>query len=99
MRELDWGWGNESGSTKLKIRLGLFSHMSALLRRPGLLLEAIRSGWTMRRHGRPYLSEAYLGWRVKTAYGMTNVDMTTSDLVHYLEWRQQMRRIRQWGQA
>ena len=87
------------GSTKLNTRLGLLSHMGALLRRPRLLLEAIRSGWTMRRHGRPYLSGAYIGWRIQTAYGTTNADMTSSDLVHYLEWRQQMRRIRQWGPA
>jgi len=81
----------------MNTRLGLLSHIRTLLRRPTLLWEAVRSGWTMRRHGRPHLSGAYLDWRIQTAYGKTNAAMTTSDLVHYLEWRRQLRRIRKWG--
>ena len=91
--------GYESGSIKLTTWLGLPSHIGALLRRPTLFWEAVLSTWALRRHGRPYLSRAYLDWRLQTAYGTTFVSMPSTDLVHYLEWQKQMRRIRLWGLA
>ena len=80
----------------MKGRLGLLNHLGALSRRPSLLWEALTSFWEMRRHGRPHPSGAYLDWRLQTAYGTPNARVTTADLVHYLEWRRQMRLIRRW---
>ena len=80
----------------MNIGLGIPRHIGALLRRPMLFWEALHTFWTMRRHGRPYRSQAYLSWRLQTAYGDASVSMTPHDLVDYLEWRKQMRRIREW---
>ncbi|MGB7860858.1 MAG: hypothetical protein WBM90_10205 [Acidimicrobiia bacterium] len=82
---------------KGKFRLGF--RLGALLRHPFLLLEAIRTGIEMRRHGAPLPSSAYLNWRLQTAYGSANTAPPTTDLVHYLRWRQQMRRIRAWERS
>jgi len=87
------------GVLKLYTGSRLASHIGALLRRPSLLVEAVRSGWALRRHGRPYPSKAYLKWRIQTAYGNSDAAVSTSDLVHFLEWRRQMRRIRSWGEV
>ena len=76
-------------------RLGLFKHGFSLLKRPTVLVEAIRAAWEMRRNGRPTPSKAYVAWRLQTAYGDSNAAATSEDMVHYLTWRRQLRRISQ----
>ena len=64
--------------------------------------EAVRAGWAMRR-GRwwaqpPFLplpERDYVNWRAATAYGSEQTDATAQDLVSYLGWRKQLRRVGQ----
>lgn len=70
--------------------------LGALARRPELVPESLRMAASMRGRGRPLPSSDYLGWRLATAYGNTDASLPETDLVHYLEWRRQMRRIRSW---
>lgn len=78
-------------------RLGLLGHLKELVRRPSLLFEAVRAGLAMRRRHRPVPSSAYLEWRLQTAYGSANATPPTTDLVHYLQWRMDMRRLSGWS--
>ena len=73
--------------------------VSALLRRPPLLLEALRTWWAMRRVGGIGVSGSYLAWRSLTAYGETSTTVSAQDLLHYLDWRRGMRSVRNWGEA
>ncbi|MDH3462324.1 MAG: hypothetical protein OEM32_01700 [Acidimicrobiia bacterium] len=68
--------------------------VAALLRRPVLLWEAFRAGLAVRAHGRLRPSAQYLHWRVHTAYGNHMSETTADDLIQFLKWRRQMRRIR-----
>lgn len=61
-----------------------------LVRRPGLWIEAIRAYST----SRSLTSTAYLQWRHATAYGDHATTMSAQDLVNYLSWRREMRRLR-----
>lgn len=63
----------------------------ALVRRPRLLFEAIRTWFAMRRRGRVTPSASYLQWRSFTAYGESSATTSTQDLVYYLSWRRAMR--------
>ena len=74
----------------------LRGHSKALFSEPSLLVEAIRAGVALRRHRRPGVSRTYLEWRMYTAYGSHNDTASTDDVVHYLRWRRQMRRLAQW---
>ena len=66
----------------------------ALARNPGLLAEALRAGWGVRRLGGITPSGVYLRWRALTAYGDHSATVGVDDLVKYLRWRREMRRIR-----
>lgn len=68
----------------------------AILRRPVLLLEAVRSWLAMRRTGGLGMSGVYLSWRRATAYGDDTTTMSAHDVVNYLTWRREMRSIRKW---
>jgi hypothetical protein len=68
--------------------------ITALFRRPLLLLEALRTWLAMRRVGGMGLSMAYLGWRALTAYGYYSTTLSAQDLLEYLYWRRGMRAIR-----
>ena len=69
----------------------------ALLRQPLLGLEAARAWWSMRsRHGGG-MSEAYLSWRLATAYGDSDATMSGQELLDYLSWRRSMRALREAG--
>ena len=68
--------------------------MGALLRRPRLLFEAMRTYFAMRRRGRPTPSRAYLRWRSFTAYGDHNAAFESDDVIDFLEWRRRNRRTR-----
>ena len=68
--------------------------LPALARRPTLIVEAIRAGWAVRRIGGLLPSTAYLHWRSATAYGDDIATVSADDLVKYLRWRREMRRIR-----
>lgn len=70
--------------------------VSALFRRPLLLLEALRTWLAMRRAGGMGSSKAYLGWRAVTAYGDDSTTLSAQDLLDYLHWRRGMRAIRSW---
>lgn len=70
--------------------------LRALVSRPSLAVESTRMLASMRRRGRPTPSSDYLRWRMTTAYGRADAGLSGEDLVHYLEWRRQMRRIRAW---
>lgn len=73
---------------------------AALLRRPALLLEAIRTWWAMRRRGGLGLAGHYVAWRRVTAYGDHLTTFSAQDVVSYLSWRREIRAIRKWvGEA
>lgn len=73
--------------------------MSALIRRPPLLLEALRTWWAMRRVGGIGLAGSYLAWRSLTAYGDKSATVSAQDLLHYLHWRRGMRLLGKMGEA
>ncbi len=66
------------------------SPLAILVRHPVLIAEAARA-W-----GDTGLRPAYRRWRVHTAYGTDNPRIRAADLVHFLHWRRQMRRLRRW---
>lgn len=68
----------------------------ALVRRPLLLLEAVRTSLAMRRKGGFAPSGPYLAWRNVTAYGDEIATIGAQDLLNYLSWRREMRAIRKW---
>jgi hypothetical protein len=72
------------------LRLG--THIGALLRRPMLLVEAVRALLALRRHGGPGSSTAYLHWRTVTAYG-SDAAFPSRDLLEFLAWRKRMRSL------
>ncbi len=67
-----------------------------LIRRPILLLEAVRSWFAMRRIGGLGVAGAYLAWRGSTAYGDHKTTASAQDVLNYLSWRREMRAIRKW---
>ncbi len=68
--------------------------MGGLVRRPMLLLEAIRAFFAVRRRGRPTPSRSYLRWRSYTAYGDHEASFQSEDVIDFLEWRRRNRRTR-----
>jgi hypothetical protein len=68
--------------------------ISALFRRPSLLVEALRTWLAMRRTGGIGLSGSYMGWRTSTAYGDDLTTLRAQDLLDYLYWRRGIRVIR-----
>lgn len=70
--------------------------ITTLVRRPVLAVEAMRSWFAMRRRGALQVSGAYLSCRRLTAYGGEKTTMSAQDVVNYLLWRREMRRIRKW---
>jgi hypothetical protein len=66
----------------------------ALARDPVLVIEALRAGWGVRRSGGVLPSKSYLQWRSVTAYGDAMTTVGADDMVKYLRWRREMRRIR-----
>jgi hypothetical protein len=70
--------------------------MVTLLRHPVLVAEAVRSWFAMRRRGGLGVPGPYLSWRAVTAYGGEKTTMSAQDLLNYLSWRREMRRIRKW---
>lgn len=68
----------------------------SLLRRPTLLLEALRAGLAMRSKGGVAPAQAYIRWRLVTAYGDEMTTASAHDLLSYLQWRREMRTIRKW---
>ena len=77
---------------KLRKSLRLGTHIGALLRRPMLLVEAVRALLALRRRGGPGPSPAYLRWRTVTAYGSDAV-IPNGDLAEFLAWRKRMRAL------
>lgn len=70
--------------------------ISALSRHPVLAWEAVRSWFALSRRGGLGVSATYLTWRRATAYGDPKTTMSAQDLLDYLSWRREMRRIRKW---
>lgn len=68
----------------------------ALIRRPLLLFEAVRTSFAMRRKGGFGPAGSYLSWRNVTAYGDEITTVGAQDLLNYLSWRREMRAIRKW---
>lgn len=68
----------------------------ALVRRPLLLFEAMRTSLAMRRKGGFGLAGPYLTWRRVTAYGDDVTTASAHDMLDYLSWRREMRAIRRW---
>lgn len=81
------------------VSLGLMGQLKVLAAQPSLLWEALRAALAMRRRRRLLPSSAYLRWRLSTAYGDPYAPMDSIDLVHYLKWRKEMRRITNGGTA
>lgn len=68
--------------------------ITALIRRPPLLLEALRTWLAMRRVGGIGMAGPYLAWRSLTAYGDISATISAQDVLHYLHWRKGMRSVR-----
>jgi hypothetical protein len=83
----------------LTAKSGLLAHMGHIARVPSVWMEAVRVSFGIRRRRRLWVSSSYLQWRNHTAYGTDNVGASESDLVHYLRWRKQMRRLAKWETA
>lgn len=74
--------------------------LAALVTRPRLALEAVRTFFAMRGRRRLVPSRHYLRWRALTAYGDQEATVSARDLLDYLHWRTGMRAIRRgerWG--
>ena len=67
--------------------------IAGLLRDPVSLVEAIRAWRETRGNGRGP-QDAYLRWRLFTAYGDDAATFGAQDLLDYLRWRRDMRAIR-----
>ncbi len=61
-----------------------------ILRRPILVMEALRVAWAFRARRSLTPSPAMLSWRLATAYGSAR-PADTEDLVRFLAWRRSMR--------
>jgi hypothetical protein len=70
--------------------------ITAVLLRPALWLEAVRTWSTLRRRGGVAGSQVYVGWRMYTAYGDHSTTASAQDVLNYLQWRREMRTIRKW---
>lgn len=70
--------------------------ISAIVRRPQLVVEAVRAWFAMSSRRGIGPSRAYLEWRHYTAYGDRLVTASAHDLIKYLEWRSEMRTMRKW---
>jgi hypothetical protein len=73
-----------------------FRVVLAVLRRPSLWMEAIRTGRALGRqewwHQLLLVPESeHLRWRVMTAYGDPEADLQSDDVVRYLRWRRRQR--------
>ncbi len=68
-----------------------------LLRHPVLCWEAIRTWLATKGRGGPGSGQAYLQWRIVTAYGDASATARAHDVVEYLSWRREMRSVRKWG--
>jgi hypothetical protein len=68
--------------------------IAVLARHPGFLAEAV--GAWMALGGGSKATADYRRWRLHTAYGDDNPLLIGSDLVPFLRWRRQMRRLRRW---
>ena len=75
---------------------------AAVVRRPGLWPAAVRQvgvlarpGWWRRWPPAPLPDPAYLRFRLQVAYGDDRRAVDASDIVDYLEWCREMRRLRQ----
>lgn len=66
----------------------------ALVGRPLLAVEGLRSWVAMRGRRRLAPSPSYLHWRTVTAYGEDLATVSAHDLLEYLRWRRGMRSIR-----
>jgi hypothetical protein len=64
---------------------------SGLLSRPGLIWEALSTAYAFRRRGGVLPSRAALRWRVATAYGSSEAEVSPDDLIRFLEWRRALR--------
>lgn len=73
-------------------RLGLGNAMGEMIRRPLILVEAVRALFAIRRLNRALPSKAYLEWRTYTAYGDHEAGLDTDDLILFLAWRRHLRR-------
>ena len=69
------------------------------LRRPGLWPDLLETGWAFRRRGwyrrPPFLplpSDAYMRWRLETAYGEPDAVPPPDELERFVRWSVDMRR-------
>jgi hypothetical protein len=79
----------------------LTAAVRALIHHPGLWGEALRatfsltpSGWWRRPPFLPRPDAGLLAWRIATAYGNADAEMSGEDLVGYLRWRRVQRGLR-----
>ncbi|MGH8913573.1 MAG: hypothetical protein ACRDZM_03560 [Acidimicrobiia bacterium] len=82
-----------SGDRLMSDGYGFGGGLPALIRRPILLWEAIRTGFAMRAHRGLFPSSVYVDWRVHTAYGAGMSETRQADLESYLLWRRRMRAL------
>jgi hypothetical protein len=91
--------GRLSGGTR---RRRILLAAIAVARRPSLWLTAVhqvgvlaRPGWWLRWPPVPIPDPAYLRFRLEVAYGNDRPDPEVTDVVAYLQWCRQMRRLGQ----
>ena len=70
------------------------------LRHPVLAVEALRvalattkPGWFRKSPFLPRPEPTYRDWRLTTAYGSRNTQPSASDVVDYLRWRRNLRKL------
>lgn len=70
-----------------------------IVRHPVLAAEAVRlalatatRGWIRRPPFLPRPEPTYRDWRLSTAYGSSNTQPSTREMVEYLRWRRTMRK-------
>jgi len=73
--------------------------LRVVLRHPVLATEALRTalatatpGWFRQPPFLPRPEPTYRDWRLATAYGRSDADPSTKEMVEYLQWRRTLRK-------
>jgi hypothetical protein len=78
------GWMREARRLRL--------NWVGLVTRPQIMWEAIRTAWAFRSHRGILPARDLIDWRLHTAYGTDDAEMSFDDLVSFLTWRRRLRR-------
>lgn len=65
--------------------------IGAVIRHPGIWIEAVKAARSTASGRGLSPNPEYLAWRTETAYGSSKAAMPPHDLVQYLRWRRRQR--------